>query len=96
MVQLRAADDRRRALVAPDGSVPRVATMLSQNGTYLTGIEPVSVDHPRKVAHCMRKLDWQIGRRKLCPRLCPNGCLPSTNTVTYGETPTDIVRGLSR
>jgi hypothetical protein len=26
----------------------------------------------------------------LCPRLCPNGCLPSTNTVIYGETPRDI------
>jgi SnoaL-like domain len=30
----------------------------------------------------------------LCPRLCPNGCLPSTNTVIYGETPRDIFQEL--
>ena len=33
---------------------------------------------------------------KLCPRLCPNECLPSTNTVTYMGTPRDIVPELSR
>jgi hypothetical protein len=26
----------------------------------------------------------------IVPTLCSNGCLPSTNTVTYGETPRDI------
>jgi hypothetical protein len=34
--------------------------------------------------------------RKLCPRLCPNGCLLSTNTVTYGETSRNIFPVLSR
>ena len=43
-----------------------------------------------------RKPDWQIGRRKLCPRLCPNACLPSTNTVTYGQTRRETSRGSSR
>src|SRR4030095_1018998 len=43
-----------------------------------------------------RKLDWQIGRRKLCPGLCPNGCLPSTNTVTYGETRRETSRGSTK
>ena len=67
----------------------------NENLVDLTGIEPVSVDYPRKVAH-RRGSDWQIGRRKLCPRLCPNGCLPSTNTVTYGETSRKTSRGSSR
>jgi len=30
-----------------------------------------------------RETDWQIGRRKLCPRLCPNGVYPrQTPSVT--------------
>ena len=33
---------------------------------------------------------------ELCPRLCPNGCLRSTNTVTYGQTPRDIFLVISR
>src|SRR3989442_15422727 len=32
-------------------------------------------------------------RRKLCPGLCPNWCLPSTNTVTYGETRRETTPG---
>ena len=63
-----------------------------------TGIEPspqndlLTVDYSRVVAS-VEETDWQIGLGKLCPRLCPNGCAPSTNTVTYGETPRDISRG---
>ena len=41
-------------------------------------------------------LEWQVGRQELCPRLCPNGCLPSTNTVTYGATPREMSRASSR
>ena len=33
---------------------------------------------------------------ELCPRLCPNRCLPSTNTITSRETPRDIVPERSR
>lgn len=32
----------------------------------------------------------------LCPSLCPNECLPSTNTVTYEGTPRDILPELNR
>jgi phage baseplate assembly protein W len=32
---------------------------------------------------------------ELCPRLFPNACLPSTNTVTYGGIPRDIFAELS-
>jgi hypothetical protein len=38
----------------------------------------------------------RFGRSELCPRLCPNECLLPTNTVTYGETPRDMFRVLSR
>jgi hypothetical protein len=37
--------------------------------------------------------DWSL---ELCPRLCHNERLPSTNTVTYEETPRDILLELSR
>ena len=60
------------------------------------GIKPVSVDYRRNESRRERKLDWHIGRRKLCPALCRNGCLPSTNTVTYGETRRETSRGSSR
>jgi hypothetical protein len=36
------------------------------------------------------------GESELCPILCPNACLPSTNTISYGETPRDTFRELSR
>jgi hypothetical protein len=36
-----------------------------------------------------RLSDWSS---ELCPRLCPNGCQPSTSTVTYRETPKDMFR----
>ena len=60
------------------------------------GIEPVlEVEFQRLItsSRTVEKPDWQVGRRKLCPRLCPNGCLPSTNTVTYGETPRETSPG---
>jgi hypothetical protein len=41
-------------------------------------------------------LNGGVHPRKLCPRLCPNACLPSTSTVTYGQTPRDISPELSR
>jgi hypothetical protein len=37
-----------------------------------------------------RLSDWSS---ELCPRLCPDGCLPSTNTITYRETPRDSSQG---
>jgi hypothetical protein len=40
-----------------------------------------------------RLADWSS---KLCPRLCPNGCLLSTNTVNYGETGGNTFPELSR
>jgi hypothetical protein len=33
---------------------------------------------------------------ELCPGLCPNECLLSTNIVTYRETPRDVFEVLSR
>jgi hypothetical protein len=36
------------------------------------------------------------GASELCPELCPNGFLPSTNTVSYRETRSDTSRMLSR
>jgi hypothetical protein len=58
------------------------------------GIEPASLasNHHRKFAHRRGKptVGWSS---ELCPRLCPNGCLASRNTVTYGQTSTDIFRG---
>jgi site-specific DNA recombinase len=64
-----------------------------------TGIEPPASNAEscsvERVAYCRktRLPDWSS---KLCPRLCPNWCLPSTNTVPYGETPSDILPQLSR
>jgi hypothetical protein len=60
----------------------------------LTGIEPVSITLERPPTE--EEANWQIGRRKLCPRLCPNGYLPSTNTVSYGQTRSDKLPELSR
>ena len=53
------------------------------------------LDYPRRPPNG-EETDWQVDRRKLCPGLCPNACLPSINTGTYGETPRDIFPGLSR
>jgi hypothetical protein len=63
--------------------------------SWADAIEPVSIDYLRKGRPRQRKLDWQIGGRKLCPGLCPNGCLPSTNTVTYRETRKETYQGSS-
>jgi hypothetical protein len=63
--------------------------MTGETVTCLPGIKLVSIRLPAKGRLQERKLDWQIGRRKLCP----NGCLPSTNTVTYGETRRETSRG---
>jgi hypothetical protein len=61
----------------------------------LTVIEPVSVDYREKslTVEEIRLAGWS---RKLCPRLCPNGCLLPTNTVAYGETSRDIFPVVSR
>jgi hypothetical protein len=67
--------------------------MIGETAKCLTGIEPVS--DQRMVAH----RGGNPGRLvvgKLCPRLCPNQCLPSTNTVTYGQIPRDMLAGLTR
>ena len=67
-------------------------SICPQRMACLTGIEPVSITRERPPTG--EETDWQLGPRKLCPRLCPNGCLPSTNTVTYGETPGERPRGV--
>jgi hypothetical protein len=65
-----------------------------------TGIEPSTKGRSQRLitgemSPTVEETEWQVGR-KLCPRLCPNECLPSTNTITYGETPRNILPELSR
>jgi hypothetical protein len=43
-----------------------------------------------------KRSDGQAAFLELCPELCPNRCLLSTNTVTYGETLTDMFWMVSR
>jgi hypothetical protein len=53
---------------------------------------PSLYDEPRSPTDrdCSELFRGELHRvAELCPRLCPNGCLRSTNTVTYGETPRD-------
>jgi hypothetical protein len=71
----------------PERARPRIVTSL-------TVIEPFSITRERPPTG--EETDWQIGRRELCPGLCPNPCLPSTNTVTYGEIQRETFRRASR
>jgi hypothetical protein len=54
-----------------------------------------AIDYWRKVAH-HRGNPTRRFLGNCAPKLCPNGCLPSTNTVTYGEARRDILPELSR
>ena len=78
-----------------DGPVsPEVVERLGVKEVSLTVIEPVSIT--LEMPSTGEETDWQIGRRKLCPGLCHNACLRSTNTVTYGEIRRETSRGSSR
>ena len=81
--------DLRAVARAPLFNYLAPSESVDETVVSLMGIEPVSVDY-RERSLTQVKLDSQVGRRKLCPRLCPNGCLRSTSTITYGETPRDI------
>jgi acetyl esterase/lipase len=80
--------DPKSPLVSPAyADYPRLIT---------TGTSDLILSNGVRLYWKLREAGWQIGRRKLCPRLCPNGCLPCTNTVTYGETRRETSRGSSR
>jgi hypothetical protein len=82
-----------------EGAFADELALLQPTAGYMrlvkTGIEPVSVDYREKVAHGeeTRPAGWSA---EIVPGLCPNGRLPSTNTVTYGETPRETSPELFR
>jgi hypothetical protein len=84
-----AQESAPRSLLLPkgSGSGDRCTTRSGSNENRISLVDfSVKVALPRGNSTC------RVDRPKLCPRLCPNECLPSTNTVTYGRIPRETLR----
>jgi hypothetical protein len=91
----------RTAVTAPAFSYLRPINAGNEGLVGQMGIEPfpqndlLTVDYSRVVAPALRKPTGRLVS-EIVPQILPNKCLPSTNTVTYGETPRDSLPDLSR